>query len=292
MNADEYNQQQLEQQEMQEEMGGQTYNEFAAEVWKRLSSVDVNKHTEKKGNFTYLSWCWAWTTLQENYPSSNYECLPTEYHEGEGGKTATVWIDLTVSGDKYDITRRMWLPVLNFQNKPVVNPDAMDIQNARMRCLVKAMAMFGLGSYIYSGEDLPKVDPKYKTLYSDAQLEAFNNAFNKGDGKTLFVIEQRVNQEVFGALTGTIQATPGKRDKGKRIEAFNLMIDEYTESLDHYVNAFNSPELTENIDNGYTKELVVELIEEPKEAIDYVVRQLSDVAKEVFEDINKEIEEK
>lgn len=288
MNADEYNQQQLEQQEMEEEMEGQTYNEFAAEVWGRLSSIDVNKHTEKKGKFTYLSWCWAWTTLQENYPSSNYECLPTEYHEGANGKTATVWIDLTVSGDKYDIKRRMWLPVLNFQNKPVVNPDAMDIQNARMRCLVKAMAMFGLGSYIYSGEDLPNVAPEYQVSvatgksYTDAQLEWFYKAVQKQDWESLFRLEQRgisaKNCHPFGDLMATIQADKGKQNKTAKQDAVKAGIDSYSVTLDEYVILINDGVA----DGNDVADLMADLPKDIPEAMDYVINRLTSDAKVEF----------
>ena len=42
------------------------------DVWNTLSKIDVNQHTEKKGQFTYLSWSWAWATLKDNFPASTY----------------------------------------------------------------------------------------------------------------------------------------------------------------------------------------------------------------------------
>ena len=266
----------------EEKIESQTYNEFAAEVWKRLSSIDVNKHTEKKRKFTYLSWCWAWTTLQENYPASNYECLPTEYHEGADGKTATVWIDLTVSGDKYDITRRMWLPVLNFQNKPVVNPDAMDIQNARMRCLVKNMAMFGLGSYIFSGEDLPNVAPEYQKSYTDSQLEWFNRAVKKQDWESLFRFEQKgiaaKNCHPFGDLVATIQSDKGKQNKTAKQNIVRDGIDTYSVPLDEYAVLINDGVA----DGKDVADLMAELPKDIPEAMDYVINRLTSEAKVEF----------
>ncbi len=119
----------------------------AKEVWDKLSKIDVNNHTNDKNGFTYLSWTWAWATLQEHYPDSTYEFKPDLNHHG----TCEIWVDLTVEG----ITRTMWLAVTDFRNKPVMNPSCDLIANARMRCLVKAIAMFGLGHYIYAGESLP-----------------------------------------------------------------------------------------------------------------------------------------
>jgi len=120
----------------------------AKEVWENLSSIDVNNHTDTKGQFTYLSWTWAWATLQENYPKSTYEFRDILWMPNG---SCEVWVDLTVEG----ISRSMWLAVTDFKNKPVLNPSSDLIANARMRCLVKAIAMFGLGHYIYAGESLP-----------------------------------------------------------------------------------------------------------------------------------------
>ena len=41
-------------------------------VWETLSHIDVNQHTEKKGNLTYLSWAWAWGKVKETYPQATY----------------------------------------------------------------------------------------------------------------------------------------------------------------------------------------------------------------------------
>src|SRR5690554_3750491 len=120
----------------------------AQTIWEKLSKINVNEHTDKKNNFTYLSWSWAWATLMENYPDSSYEFRPDMWHPNG---TCEVWVDLTVEG----ITRSMWLAVTDFKNKPVINPSCDMIANARMRCLVKSIAMFGLGHYIYAGESLP-----------------------------------------------------------------------------------------------------------------------------------------
>jgi hypothetical protein len=117
-------------------------------VWAKLVAIDVNKHTDTKGKFKYLSWTWAWATLQENYPESTYEFRDILWMPNG---SCEVWVDLTVEG----ISRSMWLAVTDFNNKPVLNPSSDLIANARMRCLVKAIAMFGLGHYIYAGESLP-----------------------------------------------------------------------------------------------------------------------------------------
>ena len=137
----------------------------AAEVWKTLSEINVNDHIEKKNGYSYLTWSWAWATLMEHYPASTFYFENQEQGEidanNEGvirfpDETAEVRCTVTVEG----ITRSMWLPVMDYKNNAIKNPNARDINDAKMRCLVKALSLFGLGLYIYAGEDLPEKTKK------------------------------------------------------------------------------------------------------------------------------------
>jgi hypothetical protein len=119
-------------------------------VWTTLSAIDVSKHIEKKGNLSYLSWAYAWGTLMTHYPDASY-CYFEPNIDQNG--TVEVEVELTIEG----ITRRMWLPVMDHRNKAIVNPTSRDVSDARMRCLVKCIALFGLGFSLYAGEDLPLV---------------------------------------------------------------------------------------------------------------------------------------
>lgn len=135
------------------------------EHFQKLNSVNVNDYTEKKSNLTYLSWSNAWEELKKLYPDATYEIerfdgKPYLYDENTG---YMVFTKLTIEG----LTHEMWLPVMDFRNnamkavpyecgKSTVQPATMtDINKAIMRCLTKNIAMFGLGLYIYKGEDLP-----------------------------------------------------------------------------------------------------------------------------------------
>ena len=128
-------------------------------VWENLSKIDVSEHTEEKGGLTYLSWAWAWGVLKENYPEATFDFREFEadgkvidymsYPDGTGSVHCTVHI-----GD--DIESSMWLPVMDYRNKAISNPDARAVSDAKMRCLVKNLAMLGLGHYIYAGEDIPQ----------------------------------------------------------------------------------------------------------------------------------------
>lgn len=128
--------------------------EVLGEIWTTLSSVNVNDHVERKNGFTYLSWAWAWGTLMSHYPDAKFSFDTfsdgSEVFRFPDG-SAEVRCVLTLKG----LSRRMWLPVMDHRNNAIKNPDARAVNDAKMRCLVKAMALFGLGHYIYAGEDLP-----------------------------------------------------------------------------------------------------------------------------------------
>ena len=123
-----------------------------------LYKVNVSDKTEKKGNLTYLSWCWAWAEFKKVYPDANYEVkkfngLPYVHDEKTG---YMVYTSVTAEG----LTYEMWLPVMDARNKTLKNAEMFDINKTIMRCLTKNLAMFGLGLYIYAGEDLPEEEQK------------------------------------------------------------------------------------------------------------------------------------
>ena len=122
-----------------------------------LLTINVNQHVEKKGQLSYLSWAWAWAEVLKIDPAATWMA-----HEFNGlpvcilpDTTAMTKVSVTVKGD----TKTCWLPVMDNRNKAISGPDAFAINTAIMRCLAKAIAMHGLGLYIYAGEDLPEQDP-------------------------------------------------------------------------------------------------------------------------------------
>jgi hypothetical protein len=133
-----------------------------ASIWATLSQVDVSDRIEKKQNLSFLSWAWAWGTLMEHYPESEYS-----FEESESATDGSLMVFCTVTID--GLSRQMWLPVMDYRNKAIPNPNAFQLNTAKMRCLVKCLAMFGLGHYIYAGEDLPNAE-------MDKQAEADKKA--------------------------------------------------------------------------------------------------------------------
>jgi hypothetical protein len=112
-----------------------------------LRKLDVGEHIEKKNGLSYLSWSWAVDVLLQNDPSATWEFPEPKYY----GDTVMVYCDVTAFGK----TMKMHLPVMDLRNKAIVNPNTTDINKAMMRCLAKCIACFGIGLYIFSGEDLP-----------------------------------------------------------------------------------------------------------------------------------------
>lgn len=153
------------------------------DYFNELYSLNVNENIEKKNGLTYLSWSWAVAEILKKHPDMTYEILrfennlPYTYDEKTG---YMVFTKVTIAG----ITREMWLPVMDGANKAMldhkytyqvknyktgeliekeVQPATMfDVNKTIMRCLTKNFAMFGLGLYIYAGEDLPEEEQNRK----------------------------------------------------------------------------------------------------------------------------------
>lgn len=165
-------------------------------VFETLFHLDVNEHVEKKktgkATLSYLSWAWAWAEVKRHYPEASYTIqkfennLPYVYDENTG---YMVFTSVTIAG----ITHEMWLPVMDGANKAMKNQpynyttkygeksveaaSMFDVNKTVMRCLVKNLAMFGLGLYIYSGEDLPEPEP-VKTV-DDKQVEEIRSLLHE-----------------------------------------------------------------------------------------------------------------
>jgi hypothetical protein len=124
-----------------------------------LLKINVNDHTEKKGQLTYLSWAWAWAEVLKVDPKATW-CVHMYGPQGAEqpcmwiGETAMVHTSVTVNG----LRRECLLPVMDNRNNAMKNPDARKVSDAIMRCMTKTISMHGLGLYIYAGEDLPEGD--------------------------------------------------------------------------------------------------------------------------------------
>jgi len=143
-------------------------------IFDKLNKINVNDYTEKKNGLTYLTWSRAWGEVKKLYPNATYEIKrfddgqPYYYDEKTG---YMVFTSVTIE----ELTHEMWLPVMDSANKAMKDKPytydtrykkgltveaatMFDINKTIMRCLAKNLAMFGLGLYIYAGEDLPETN--------------------------------------------------------------------------------------------------------------------------------------
>jgi hypothetical protein len=136
-------------------------------TYAELRKINVNDHVEKKGGLTYLSWAWAVDTLLQNDPAATWEFTePVSF-----GDTMMVSCQVSAFGK----VMKMHLPVMDNRNNAIKSPDARKINDAMMRCLTKCIALFGIGLYIYAGEDLP-ADQEAEPVDVDALLDTISNA--------------------------------------------------------------------------------------------------------------------
>jgi hypothetical protein len=135
-----------------------------------LLKINVNDHIEKKGNLSYLSWAWAWAEVLKIDPAASW--VAHEWADRPAmflpDGSAMVKVSVTVKGD----TKLCVLPIMDNRNRAIQNPDAFAVNTAIMRCLAKAIAMHGLGLYIYAGEDLPEAEKKEPNPEVLAQISA------------------------------------------------------------------------------------------------------------------------
>jgi hypothetical protein len=112
-----------------------------------LRKIDVSNHIEKKNGLSYLSWAWAVDQLLQQDPSATWEYKePAKFGE-------TLMVFCTVKAFGKEMTAQ--LPVMDYRNKAIPNPDAFAVNTAMQRALAKAIALHGIGLYIYAGEDIP-----------------------------------------------------------------------------------------------------------------------------------------
>lgn len=167
-------------------------------VFENLFDINVGDHIEKKNGLSYISWPYAWAEIKKKYPNACYQVklfgenqLPYVYDENTG---YMVFTSVTIN----DLTHEMWLPVMDNSNKAmkstsytyisrykkevVVEAASMfDINKTIMRCLVKNIAMFGLGLYVYAGEDLPQTESESISFADVSNLKKIIGNFEHSD---------------------------------------------------------------------------------------------------------------
>ncbi|GEQ07106.1 DUF1071 domain-containing protein [Staphylococcus gallinarum] len=175
-----------------------------------LNSRDVSAHTEKKNGLNYLSWAYVQqelTKLDENFQhrfiefptiDNDREDIFLPYLKTEEGYMVCAEITL------FGVTKREWLPVLNYKNQTIPKGSAttFDINKSMKRAFVKCAAQFGLGNYLYLGEDAPDARESDVSELEDKIAEFVRISQEKGRDATLEKTMRWLRIENINKLSG------------------------------------------------------------------------------------------
>jgi hypothetical protein len=212
-----------------------------------LLKINVNDHTERKNGLTYLSWAWAWAEVLKLDPAATHEVH--EYAMENGVRvpccflpdgSAMVKVSVTIKGDR----KTMNLPVMDHRNKAIKSPDAFAVNTAVMRCLAKAIAMHGLGLYIYAGEDLPETDEQAKVEPEPAKQRTGVAADVLATGPALLAEEVKYLDELAAEVLDLFKLTDGAKLCFERVER---------DKLDDMQKVYLSSRLPSNVRNPIKK---------------------------------------
>jgi hypothetical protein len=184
-----------------------------SELINELLKKNVNEHTEKKNNLTYLSWAWAWAEALKADSNATYkvEMFGDKCFMDING-TAMVFVTVTMFGKPMTCQ----LPVMDYRNKAIPNPDAFAVNTAIMRCMTKALSLHGLGLYIYAGEDIPE---------GEAVIKPTDGVIVSKDRKNIIADVAIAVQDRFEAsdLIGAYEEYLGITDQEEKVALWALL---------------------------------------------------------------------
>ena len=157
-----------------------------------LRKINVNDYIERKNGLAYLSWSWAVDQLLQLDESASWEYAEPKVF----GETMMVFCTVHAFGK----SRTAQLPVMDFRNKAINNPDAFSVNTAMQRCLAKAISLHGLGMYIYAGEDLPMVEMKESEAKEKSEVIRKDKAANEDQIKAIVKAPKESITPTAGAL--------------------------------------------------------------------------------------------
>lgn len=269
-------------------------------MFEELVKINVSDKVEKKNGLSYLSWTYAWSEIKKVYPNATYEIkkfennLPYVFSSNTG---YMVFTSMTIN----DLTYEMWLPVMdgnnkamldvpykykvkeyidgrftgNYVEKMVERATMFDINKTIMRCLVKNIAMFGLGLYIYSGEDLPE---GYEMTKEEAEKVIVD--FGKYKGKTLKEVKEE-NESYLEYIMTYEKANDSLKN------ACSLLITPHEELTEDIIKLREKIERL-IIEKNVERETIINAYQK----INPNIKEISDLSKAQLEQILKRLEEK
>lgn len=141
-------------------------------IFTKLNGIDVSSKVKTKNGLTYLSWSSAVAEVKKLFPDMEIKIYPQVMDQfgntrfwHDDGKTGWVEVGVTINGKE----EREVLAIMDFKNKsiPAENITSTDANKAIKRCMVKAIALHGMGLYVYEGEDLPEDVTKAAQLQTE-----------------------------------------------------------------------------------------------------------------------------
>lgn len=199
------------------------------ELFKEFSKMRFTKYIKKKGTLNYLSWTVAWDSFSKKLielgvPEEDFSVEPLIFKNKDGVDVPYIYDENTgymvfTQAKVEGAIKKMWLPVMDsnnkamkdkpytynvkvykfgkftgeYEEKTVEAATMTDINRAIMRCMVKNLALFGLGLSIYNGEDLPEDTydnkPEKITKEMEDSLREMVKTKNIPDAKVIEVLK-------------------------------------------------------------------------------------------------------
>lgn len=180
-----------------------------------IRKINVNDHIEKKNGLSYLSWAWAVDQLLMLDPTATWEYgEPKQFGE-------TIMVFCTVTAFGKSMTAQ--LPVMDYRNKAIPNPDAFAVNTAMQRCLAKAIALHGLGLYIYAGEDLPDDDKVHAPTQSITPTAGALDNFNAAEKELIAQFAEDITELVKSGDVATAAGNMGTLESEEKVAVWALL---------------------------------------------------------------------
>ena len=180
-----------------------------------IRKINVNDHIEKKNGLSYLSWAWAVDQLLMLDPTATWEYgEPKQFGE-------TVMVFCTVTAFGKSMTAQ--LPVMDYRNKAIPNPDAFAVNTAMQRCLAKSIALHGLGLYIYAGEDLPDEDKVHAPTQSITPTAGALDNFNAAEKELIAQFAEDIADLVKSGDVATAASNMGTLESEEKVAVWALL---------------------------------------------------------------------
>ena len=175
-----------------------------------LRKHNVSEYMEQKGQFNYLSWAYAVEELRKLKPDATWRVIKDENGFPYTSTPAGHFVEVEVTVD--DISLSQIHPVLDHRNQTIEQPNAFQINTSIQRCLAKAIALHGLGLYIFRGEDLPESEPlngsqlkEIDSLLRQISDDAFTELVNSR------IDSKKINGNNYNEVVGKLKSKLGEK---------------------------------------------------------------------------------